>query len=245
MKLHYNKLTPTVFSATTAAAGYPATNLGNESVQRPWRATGLLAEDVKLQLPAVATIQTLTVQDVNFASATVEKSVDGAAWVAVGVMTTYADRHGRRRGSITINAAGQLAVRFRIAAGASTDGLAYWRCGSASLFGSVVTLSATADYGYTVNTRRPRVAVELANGSEATATTGPNVDRIELSFPRQNTELIDDLVQKPTAGTCWLDMGLPNYPEQQWPVRCLASNVNETFTKKNLSTLLVSLKEMA
>ena len=245
IKIHYGKLTPTVFSATTSQAGYPATNLGSESILKPWRAAALGAEDVALQLPAVAMIQTFALHDVNFAAATIEKSVDGAVWVAVGAMTTYADRHGRRRGVITINTAGQKAVRFRIAAGASTDGLAYWRAGAGYLFGSVVNVGAAVEYGYRVRTRRPRVAVEMVNGDVATAVTGANVDRIELNFPRQDTESVDEIIQRASAGTCWMDMVRSNYPEQQWPVRCVDADIEETFSARNISANAIALRERA
>jgi hypothetical protein len=39
---------------------------------------------VTITLPVVATIQTLFLHDVNFATCNIEKSVDGAVWVAVG-----------------------------------------------------------------------------------------------------------------------------------------------------------------
>jgi hypothetical protein len=243
MKLHYSKLTPVAFAATTAQAGYPATNLGSESILKPWYATTTGANDVTFTLAAPLFVQTLFVHDVNFASCTVEKSVDGVAWVAVGVLTTYPDRHGRRRGNITVNAAGQLALRARIASAPTTDGLAFHRIGAAYVFAAAVAVLALPQYGYRVRQKRPRVSKDLPNGQTAVATTGANRDRIDFTLDRQYTEVADDLVQRTSAGTCLVDLQLPFYPEQQWPVRCLEEDLEENFNRKTLSTLQIPLME--
>lgn len=243
LTLHYGKLSPVAFSATTAAVGFPAANLGNESLVRPYRATGVGATDVILSLAAVATIKTLFLHDVNFANAQVYRSPDGVAWTLVGTLNTYADRYGRRRGLININQAGQLAVKISIGAGASTDGLA-WRIGAPYLFTASVALGAAAEYGYQVSTRRPRVSVDLPNGRVAQASTGMNVDRINLSFPRQASESVDDLVQRASVASCVLDLGLPLYPEQVWPVRCPEASLDESFNRKTISSIGVPLLEI-
>lgn len=245
MKLHYGKLAVDTFTATTEAVGYPASNLGSESLAKPYRATGAGATDIVLQLAAPATIQTLFLHDVNFAAATIAKSVDGVAWVPVGELDTYADRHGRRRGVLILAAAGQLSVKMSIAAGATGDGLGYWRAGAAYLFGAMAAPSALPSYGYTVRTRRPRVSVDLPNGRTAAASTGPNVDRVELTLDRQSIELADDLVQRTTAGTCVLDLELSRYPEQLWPVRCVEQDLSENFRAKVLSSIVLPFSESA
>lgn len=246
MKLYHSKLTPIAYAATTAQAGYPANNLGSDSVSLPWRATGVVENTVTLTLGAVATMQLLALHDVNFATCTVEKSVDGAAWVNVGALNTYSDRGGRRRGSIVIAAAGQLAVRFRIAAGVTTDGLGYWRAGAAHLFTFEASVGVVPEYGYRVRTKRPRVVTALRNGRTPTASTGASIDRIELRFGRRRaTELLDYVIQLPTTGTCFLNLELPDYPEQQWPVRLLEEDIEETFDAKKLSTTNVPFTEVA
>jgi hypothetical protein len=244
LTLHYAKLSPTSWAATEVAVGYPASNVGLESIGRPWRSTTLGANDLTIVLPVISGVQTLFLHDVNFATCNIEKSVDGAVFVAVGALNTYADRHGRRRGYITIAAAGQKAVKIRIAAGATTDGLAFWRIGASYLFSSVLTPSAAVKYGYSARTKRPRVSTQLPNGLTAVATTGNNIDRLNLTFERLYSEIADDIIQKASAATCLLDVGLPNYPEQQWPVRCLEEDLEETFSNKNLSSIGVPLTEV-
>lgn len=246
MRLYHTKLFPVSFVATTEAPGYPANNLGSESLALPWRATGLGATTVTITLQGLSSMMALGLHDVNFATCTVDRSVDGAAWVNVGVLTSYADRHGRRRGSIFINTAGQLAVRFVIGAGASTDGLGYWRGGAVQLFSSLATVGALPEYGYRVRTRRPRIATELRNRRIAMASTGMNLDRIALSFGnRLPTETLDEFIARTTSGTCWLNMELSDYPEQQWPVRFLEEDAEEVFARKKLSSTDVVLTEVA
>jgi hypothetical protein len=244
VKLHYGKLVASVYAATTAQDGYPASNLGLESLGRPWKATGLGATDITITLPALAFIQTLFLHDVNFATATIQTSVDGVAFNALGVLTTYADSHGRRRGSIVVNTAGLKAVKITPIGGASTDGLAYWRGGAAYLFASVVTPSAAVRYGYRARTRRPRLRTELPNKLVAVATTGLNVDVIALTFERINTEFADDVIQKTLTAPCLFDLGLPNYPHQQWPVRCIEEDLEEAFNNKNISSIDIPLMEV-
>lgn len=245
--LHHTKLSPYSWAATTAQDGYPASNVSTEQLGRPWRSTSLGATDVTIILPATAFIQTLALHDVNFAAATIQKSVDNAAWVNVGAFSSYSDAHGRRRGNIAIAAAGQLAVKIQIAAGASSDGLGYWRIGAAYLYGASVNLAAGTkagfNFGYRVGAKRPRIVNPIPNGITAVSKTGFNVDTVDFTVGRLNTELLDDVVQKCSAGTCWLDLQLPNFPHQQWPLRLITDELDETY-QKNMASGTVPLVEV-
>jgi hypothetical protein len=246
VKLYYGKIAPSAFASTTSQVGYPASNLGNEALLKPWRGTGVGAETVTFTLPVAQFVAGIFMHDVNFAAAAVETTPDGVNWFAAGNLTTYAGRHGRRRGVLLLAAANVLGFRLNIAAGASTDGLGYWRGGAGYAFTSSFAMNAAAlpDFGYRVRTARPRLITELVNGISAVASTGANFDRIDFQFTRKNTESIDELIQRSAAGTCLIDMELPNYPEQVWPVRCLEEELEEVFAKKNVSTISVPLKEM-
>jgi hypothetical protein len=147
-------------------------------------------------------------------------------------MTTYADRHGRRRGRILINDANVKAIKVQIAAGAPSDGAAYWRIGAAFAFANTVTPSGIPAYSYRKTTRRPRVTGNLVNGAVAVAKTGENVDLVELSFINRFDELVDDFVARASAGTVWLDLGAaPAFPEQQWPVRLVGDTITEEYPR--------------
>jgi hypothetical protein len=176
-QLFYGKQPFTGSSSTSAAAGYPAANATFESVSRHWRSTSVNAEEWVGTFAAALAVNTFCLHDVNFAAATIQKSVDGVVFVNVGVMTTYADRHGRRRGRILINDANVKAIKVQIAAGAPTDSTntgywagvtPVWRIGAAYAFASTVTPSAFPKYAYRRSTRRPRVV----GGSRTAASPG-------------------------------------------------------------------------
>lgn len=242
--LYYDKRIATVGAATTEAAGYSASNVNNESLSREWRATGAGANDVTITFPANVSVHSLFVHGVNFASCPAQWSSDGINFNTIGTLTTYADRHGRRRGRITINQASVKALRIQIGAGTPTDGLGVWRVGAMYPFGSTVTPTAFPKYTFRVRTRRPRVNRELVNGMVAAAETGLRSDRLDLSFLRKDTESVDDFIQRATAGTVLLDMGVSPYPEQQWPVRCVEQDLDETFTRPRESSITVPLVEV-
>lgn len=228
--LYYGKLPIVAVTATTAASGFPASNVALESLGRPWRSTTTGANDVVLDLGSSKAINALFLHDVNFASATIARSTDNVSYTAVGTLTTYAGRHGRRRGKISLGGASARYVKISISAGTPADGAAYWRIGSAYLFASKATPGAQPNYPTRVITTRPRVTTALANRLPAVASTGNNIDRIELRVPRWNTEAADDYVQRPAAGSILLDLEEPNYPEQQWPVRLLEEQIRSPST---------------
>ena len=229
--LHYDRLVPTIFESTTSQAGYPATNLGNESLARPWKGVGVGVEDLTLRLPAAATIQTVFLDDVNFDSCTVKRSANGVDFVDVGVATAYPNEHGRYRGKITVGVAGLVAIRLAIAAGAANDGLADWRGGAVYLFGSSAPIPVGPSYNYRTRTKRPRISAELANGLVAQARTGLNIDRIDFPYERKFDKSLRLLKMKAEQGTVLLSMDIPDWPDQMWPVRYLDDASEEAFPK--------------
>jgi hypothetical protein len=77
----------------------------------------------------------------------------------------------------------------------------------------------------------------------AIATTGLNIDKVNLTFERTESEVVDDIIQKASAGTCLVDLGLISRLEQQWPVRFLEEDLEETVNNKRISSLVVPLTE--
>lgn len=237
-QLFYNKAVFTGSSATSAAAGYPSSNAIAEALGRPWRSTVTTASEWVGNFAAGTFVQAFCLHDVNFATANIQTSIGGGAFGTVGTLTTYADRHGRRRGRITINQANVTAIKVQIGAGATTDGAAFQRIGATYPFGSTVTPSGIPAYSFRKTTRRPRLSNSLVSGGVAVAKTGENVDQLELSFVNQAAELIDDFVAKASAGTVWLDMGVPvDFPEQQWPVRLLEESLIEEYLRPKWYTM--------
>lgn len=234
--IYYDKRVFTVSAATTEAAGYPASNWMVESLARPWRATGLGANDVTFTAPAAVGVHSVCLHDVNFASCTIRKSADGIAFSDVGVLTTYPDRHGRRRGRITVNDANVKAWQIRIGAGAATDGLAFWRGGAAYPMGSSHLVPADLNFPLSEEPVEPAIGRELVNGLLAEAATGERFSRIETVWNREATESLQTLITKAKAATVWFDTGTSDYPEQQWPLYLARrAAVRESFDRFRFS----------
>lgn len=246
--LHYGKVVATVFSATTAQAGYPATNIGNESLGRPWRATGVGANDVTMEFPVVKTVKTLEVHDVNFAQAAILKSSDGVVFapIAGSPLVTYMGTEGRRRGAITVNDANVKALRISIGAGAATDGLAYWRIGSAPAFASSVAIAAPHQFGYRCRFIYPQLRSPMADGSaDSVAYSGrPGFHIIEVPFLPEDDESLEEAVRRARAGTVLLDAGMSNYPWQIWPARIDERELAEAFSVPKASELTLTFREV-
>jgi hypothetical protein len=242
--LHYNRLVPTAFAATTEQAGYLASNLANLSLGRPYRATGNGATDVTLTLAAATAVKTLELHDVNFAAANVSKSSDGIAFNPVGALQTYFGKEGRRRGLINVNDPAAKALRVSIGAGASTDGLA-WRIGAAPIFAASLAVASPLQAEYRARWVYPQVRAELANRQLAVAATGIGFHEIELPFEPTDAEDLEPLVRYARAGVVLLELGLANYPWQVWPVRYVEDELEERYGQPKLSQLALKFLEVA
>lgn len=226
--IYYGKLAIVSVTATDAAAGFPASNVAAESLGRPWRAVDAGAKDVVIDLGSSLAINSLFLHDVNFASATIATSPDNITYTALGTLTAFAGRRGRRRGRITVGLTKRY-LKVSIAAGTPSDGLAFWRIGAAYVFASKVTAAALPDKPLKITTMRPQVTGSLPNQIPAVAVVGSKMDRIEFSIPRFATDSLDDFLQRPDAGSVALDIEDPAYPEQIWPVRYVENQTVEQF----------------
>lgn len=241
--LHHTKLTPLSWSATSAQDGFPASNTGNESLARPWKATATTAHEHVTEL-AAAHVQTVFFHDVNFATCDVYYSNNGVDFILVGAALSYPDEYGRRRGKITVNQPGVVAIKIAIANGASQDGLGHWRVGAVYLYGSSMVIPIGPSYGYRVRTKRPRVSVELANGQTAQARTGLNIDRIEFPYDRKFAQSLRVLHEKSSLGTVLVSMDIDDWPEQMWPVQNLGIEMEEDFYKVHKAKGAFTLTEV-
>lgn len=244
--LHHGKVIATAFAATTSQAGYPATNVGGESLARPWRATGLGATDVTITFPAATTVKTWHLHDVNFGSAQILKSADGIAFVTIvgSPLVTFMGKESRRRGAILVNDANVKAMRVSIAAGAATDGLGYWRIGSAPPFSNSFTFGAPHQFGYRARFVYPQVRNGLVNGPDAVAYTGPGYHMIQLPFKPYDTDDIEPIVRLARSGTVLLDLAMTNFPWQIWPARLDEREMDEAFEAAKLSELTLNFREV-
>lgn len=247
MKLHHSKITPTVFAATSAAAGYPATNVGREALGHHWRSTSVAGTtNLDQTWATAATVAAILVSDANFATCTVHTSTDGSAWSgSIGTLSTHADKTtGRRRGIFAVNTAGLRGIRLGIS-GAPTDGLAYWRIGAAHLFATTVTLPRDPEIGTRVRTLYAQLMTELPNRQASRAGTGLDLLTLVLPFQREYNEDCLELVRRARAGTVGIELNNTDYPELALPVRHHLSEAEEAWSSFRQTETTIELREVA
>jgi hypothetical protein len=243
-KIYTGKLTPAAFVATSEAAGYPASNVGSESVAMPWKATSTGANDFTITWPSAQTVAAILVNDVNFASCPVQKSPDAAAYSAAGVLTTYADKlTGRRRGLIVINDANVRGIKLQIS-GTPTDAIA-WRIGALYPFSIETAMPRMPEYGASVRGIFPGLRNELPNGQVAQASTGEDVLVISMQFDRRYDEDALELMRRARIGAVGLSLAPDNFPELVLPVRFYGEQQGETLAHFDYAESTLELREAA
>lgn len=243
--IYFSKRTITSATATTAAAGYPASNVALEDIRRPWRATGTGAEVMTINFSAAGAAAALLVQDVNFVSATVEKSVDGSVFTAAGTLTTVVDKLlGRRRGLIVINDATVKALRLNIGSGTPADGLSYWRIGATYPFALSSTLSRRPSPDMRVRAIYAQLRTDLPNRKAALASTGADMLHVSLPFRRLPENDALELVRRAREGVVGLDLAHADYPEILVPVRHQEDQIEESFPQYRISQFTAELREV-
>lgn len=242
--IYYEKTVAVNVLSTTSAVGYPATNAALESLSRPWRSTSTGANDLTLHFQAAGSVKALLVQDANFASCSVLKSADGAAFSSVGTLTTYADKlTARRRGIIVIDDNNVKAVRLSISSGTPTDGESFWRA-KAYPFASASSVSGHFLTGARVDAIFPEVRSVLANEKVALASTGEAVLVLTIPALRQYNEDILEVVRRARAGTVAIDFQLVDYPEMVLPVRFVAGKQGEELAQYRITKQTIELREV-
>lgn len=245
--LYYGKITPSAFSATTAATGYPASNIGNESIDMPWKATVAGTgdpSDVIFTLSVAQMVKGLLLSDVNFASAAVAKSPDGTTYSSVGTITSYADKWtDRRRALIVVNDANVKTLKITVSAGTPLDGTTQWRIGAGYLFSSTVALPRMPDFGMKVRAIYPKVQTELANKQLPQALTGVDILELSLPYNRRYDQDVLEMLRRARGGTVGLSLVPTNYTELVLPVYHVANNIEETLGMLDVSQLTIDLRE--
>jgi hypothetical protein len=204
-------------SATTSATGYPATNISLPQVGRPWRSGDLTEQEVVLDLGASVTPESLWLQDVNFASAVVERSADNVTYSAVGTLTSYADLHGRRKGLITVSEACRY-LRVTIAAGTPTDDAAYFSIGAGYVFEEVETAPQAPTAGsMDIEVNYPQSRIDLANGRTVISDLGAPYIVLSGRIDETSDEDVARLLRLARAGTIGLDLERTDR-WQAWPM---------------------------
>jgi hypothetical protein len=241
INLYSGLLLPVDVTATSAQATYPATNVRVPSIDVPWRATSAANNSLTIDLGADRTIRCIAINGCNEDTVAVLSASTIPALASRGNLLTYADRHGRRRGILAMNQTHRY-VRLDFA-GSPSDGLPYWWVGGVYLMGTVNAI-VSPSVGYEVKTLKPGVMTKLPNGLTTKPKTGPNRDMISMTWEPQDFEVVAPAMNLPDSDTCVLDMGLPNYPHQVWPVRTFEEETAENFYAVKNSRVRRDLMEL-
>jgi hypothetical protein len=227
--LYTSRIIPVTASATSAAAGYPATNALLQSIGAPYRATVTTQTDLILDLGTAQTPRGIGVMDTNATSIVIASSPDNITYTDRATLDlTNVDRFNRRRGCAGVNTSARY-WRLRIASATPPDGLAYWRIGAVYVFGAVTDI-VSPQYGFSVRSNHNESREQLANGREAIAALGNRSDVVTGKFVVSNTSLIiGSLLTDLRTGPVWLDMQVTARPSWTWPLINSAGNDEETM----------------
>ena len=243
MQLHHTVRTPSAYTAASAAAGYPASNAGNLRVLKPWRSTGLASQWLQVDLGSSVAVAAIAFSDCNFATAII--FADNAATPVTnrGPASIGTDRGNRLKGSRQFAATVRY-LRITISGGTS-DGLAYFRCGSVLVFTQSQALPRDSLYGGTnVDVVFPQARVDLPNGAMEVNSTGPSYCEIGMSFAARASDDVEVLARRARADVCWLDLGLTDQG-QQWPIRHGDPRISRRLEKFNRETVPMLVREIA
>lgn len=237
----------TAATASTSAASYPATNAPLIPILREWRSTTTGASWVQLDLGASIVVAAVAVNACNFASCTVQADNNVTPVTGRGTITTGVDRQDRRKGSLVFAAPAAVRyIRFTIAAGAPSDGAAFWRVGAAFPFGAVLTLPRDPLYGSSgVDWITPQQRAELGNGITEAWDTGVPRAEMALQFRGRETDDVEEVRRRARAGLCWFDFGLAADRGMQFPVRNIEDVTSSRFEGFNRRGFEVRLREQA
>lgn len=242
-KLWHTKRAVSSVTATDNLSGYLPANVADEALAIEWRANGVGAKTITIVFTAQGYLEALFLHGVNFAAATVKTSTDNVNFSAGSAFASYADEFGRRRGLITLSAANVLAVRVEIAAGAATDGAAFWRIGAAYPMASVVNLPGGPEWGYGVNRVYAQVSRDLPSRQAAVAVTGIDYDEIAMTIKKRNSEDLSMLKQKTREATCIFTTDLSQHPAEIWPVRAIQDRYNRARSSLQQTDESLTLRE--
>lgn len=243
-KLHHTVLPIDAMAATSAATGYPASNVMNVSVGKPWRSTSVASNNLDIDLGTTRTAPVIGIQGPNAASCTLSYGAAAYTTTSAGTQTLAQDRHGRRKHTLAL--AGSVRyIRLVFGAAAPDDALDYFEVGAIHVFASTLSLPDEPLTGAELSARYPQTAIELANGADITLERGVPRQRIALRFRSLRTVDIEQAVRLARKGACWLDLDVAANRELQWPVRHLEGEQSRTLSRAAQDEASITLREVA
>ena len=217
-------------SATSAAAGYPASNAMLQSLGLPWRSTVTTQTDLIVDLGSARTVRGIGFSDINALSGfTIASSADNVGYTDRATPTFAADRYGRIRGVAALNTSARY-WRIRFASGTPADGAAFWRIGALYLFGAVTDIVSPKHSGFKRKTNNAEIRTKLDNGRESAAAIGIRHDVVSGQFGVRSTgtSTIGSMLADLRAGAAWIDFENPYQPSWTYPFVAAAEEDEES-----------------
>lgn len=234
---------PSTATASSAAAGYAATNVLTSAVGRPWRSTGTGSTTLIIDLGSSKAVAGIAVNHINASSVTVHADNSATPTTARGTLTSHADEQGRRKGLLAFSAT----VRYLMLtfSGTPTDAAAYWTAGAVYVFSAAGALPRDPLFGSDQSIDWPQLTQALPNGQTLRVSRGESRMAVRLRFSGRITDDVAALARYARSGPVWLDLGLPSAQGCQWPVTFLDDGLTRQWAGHNREPITIPLVELA
>jgi len=244
IKLHYGLRSPSGFSSLLSpTAGYPVSNTSVTPIRKPWlssvAANGVNDDWIEHDFGSSSSIAAVCLQSVLLASGTVKTGAStppATTYGTIGPTTVATDRHGIRKGSFATAITARYvrldltnAVDARAAGVYAAYSSGLMEVGAMYVFASTLVLPKQALIGPSVEYMYPEGKENLPNGQFLKFARGAPRARVRLDFLPAATDDIEQAARFAKDALCWLDLGVANRPELQWPVRFLEAEHNRAL----------------
>jgi hypothetical protein len=250
-KLHHTLRNLASVTATSAAVSYPATNIKESPVDKPWRSTTNALQNVDIDLGSSLAVTAIAVQGTNAPSITVlADAAINPPTTNRGTLALAQDPVARRKGILEVAATVRY-IRLQIPATsvvADDDGTvqAYYWIGAVYVFGATLNLPRDPLYGSSaLEAVYPQTSVDLANGQNVTSNDGAPYAEPTLAFSVRSDQDIERAARLARLGVCWLDLGIASERARQWPVRHVQPRLVRRVTRVNGEQVELKLREIA
>lgn len=243
--LAYNQLSPSTATASSAAAGYPATNVLLGKVLKPWRSTTAgSSENIIIDLGSNLPLSnaTLAISATNMLTAAIYADTANPPTTLKGTILFSKDVTGRYKQSLSLT--GTIRYIKILPIGSPFDGAAYWSIGPVDVFASELAFARDPLFGESsLDANLPQTMVTLDNGIIVRDQTGPSFMTPTLNFTGGSTDNHEEIAMLARAGLCWLDLGITSNRGLQWRVRHYEPKVTRKLSAFNRETVQIALKE--
>lgn len=258
-KLHYGLIAPSAFSSQlTATAGYDASNTGLSAIARPWVSTvaanGANDDWVQHDYGGTKTIAAVAINSCLQSSGQIligTGTPPATTYGTIDATTVALAQNGVRKGSWSgAGSARYVRADFTNAATArgagvfATYGTDFMELGALYVFANSMALPVDPLVDSDYKPRYPQNSTDLPNGQNIRVDRGAPFGTITLRFNARDTD-IEQIARIARAGLCWLDLGIANAPELQWPVRFIDDTHTRPLARPRREPVTLSFREVS